>query len=154
MKFNKKQKKIMRVFATILFCVVLVLLLKMLFFDRNKPKEYVGVWLIGYKYYKDSSKSELSYELTSELHLLNDNTFYTKVISTDESKNGTQVSGTYKVDGNEIILTYDNNGKKRVEKVYMNGKKLCLSKECVRYYTKDSLEVYFDMALKTNNGEN
>ena len=153
MKFNKKQRTIMRVGATVLFCIALILILNEVFNKKNKTEEYIGVWIIGYKYYKDSSKSELSYELTSELHLLKDKTFYTKVISTDESKNGVQVSGTYKVDGNEITLTYDNNGKNRVEKAYLNGDKLCLSKECVRYYTKDELKVYFDMALK-NNGEN
>ena len=156
MKFNKKQRKIMRLGATVLFCVVLISLLKIVFFNRNseKTESYVGVWMIGYKYYSDATKENLLYELTSELHLLRDKTFYTKNASTDESKDGTAVKGTYKVDGNEITLTYDNNGKERIEKIYIDGNKLCLSKECVRYYTKDKLEVYFDIAVKSNNGEN
>ena len=154
MKLNKKQKNIMKVGATILFSISLILILNIVF-NKNKTKEYVGVWFIGYKYYKDSSKNELAYELTQELHLVNDNTFYTKVISTDETKNGKSVFGTYKIDGNEITLTYNNNESKKTEKVILNNNKLCLSKECVRYYTKDKLEVYFDMAQKKNNyGEN
>ena len=148
MKFNKKQKKIMRFGAIVLFCVALILILDEVF--NKKIENYVGTWLIGYKFYEGSTDDKMIYMFIQEMHLNNDNTFYTYE-KLKETGNESAVSGTYEVDGDTIILKYNQNGQDRTTNLYMKKGKLCLDTSCKKYYSKDKIDKYIE---KFNAGSN
>ena len=146
MKINKKQETIMRVFGTILFVIALVLILDLTFNEnKNKiDKKYIGVWMIGYKFYSGDTKENLLHTFEQELHLAKDGTFYTKEL-VKGIEDSSYVSGTYDIDNDKITLKYDQNGKSVTNILLFKDNKLCISVNCKKYYTKDKIEEYFSM---------
>lgn len=146
MKINKKQKTIMRIFGTVLFTIALILILD-LAFNGSKTKvdkKYVGIWMIGYKFYSGDTEEDLLHTFEQELHLQKDGTFYTREISR-EIESGSHVSGTYEIDGNKITLNFEQSGKNVTNVLISKDNKLCTTVSCKQYYTKDKIEKYFPM---------
>lgn len=146
MKINKKQKTIMRVFGAILFAIALILILDLAFNgDKTKiDKKYIGVWMIGYKFYSGDTEEDLLHTFEQELHLEKDGTFYTREISR-EIENGSHVSGTYEASNDKLTLTFEQNGESVTNILLLKDDKLCTTVSCEKYYTKDKIEKYFPM---------
>ena len=144
MKFNNKQKKIMRGGALILFSIALALILKLLFNVNTVEKgEYDGQWYIGYKYYEGNTTDKLVYVYTRKIHLFSDNTFY---IEQEKSYKASDeiINGNYKIEDDVIVLKYTLNGESKEEKYYLSDNKICLDRSCSKYYTKDKIEQYIE----------
>ena len=144
MKFNEKQKKLLKIYATIIFAVVLVLVLNTLFNKNRQVKKYVGTWTIGYKFYEDNN-IDLDYTFTQTLKLNKDMTFSTEEKTEPEKGLKSFVSGEYEIDGNKIILTYNQYSKKKTDTLIFNDGKLCTELSCDHYYTQDKKTTYFDI---------
>ena len=146
MKFNKKQKKIMRFMATILFSIALILILKLAFnveFDVDNNSPYNGTWYIGYKYYEGNDTSKLVYVYSRKLNLFSNNKF-----SVEEAEsyvtNDQIYNGTYKISDDKLELNYEVDGKKLKEIYYLIDDKICVERICDKYYTKNKLDKYFE----------
>ena len=144
MKFNKKQKKIMRGGALVLFSISLILILKLAFnIDvNNNENEYVGTWYVGYKFYEGETKDKMLSAFSQKMTLFSNNTFEVKEIEGIEGTD-TSVSGTYEINNNEITLKYKQQGDEQKTTYYFKGNKMCMDNKCERYYLKDKLE-YFE----------
>ncbi|MBE6161372.1 MAG: hypothetical protein E7158_04050 [Firmicutes bacterium] len=148
MKFNKKQKKIMRLGATVLFCIALVLLLDMIL-NKDDNNKFIGTWYMGYEIY-DKETGELKNKIVEELVILKDGTFYTNEKMNGEKTN-TSVSGSYKINNSEIVLKYNQLNKDKSNTLHIENSKLCMNSNCNKYYTKDKLEKYFGIRSSSNN---
>ncbi len=147
-KINKKQKKIMRVFGTLLFAIALILTLDLVFNHKKEiDKKYIGTWFIAYEFTDSEDDSKVVKTYTQELHLSKDGTFYT-IGLTNEEEDGTSATGTYSVDNDEIDLVFYRNSVKNNSHLYYKDNKLCNTADCKTFYTKDKLENYF---VRTNN---
>jgi hypothetical protein len=147
-KINKRQKLILKVAATCLFAIALILILDLVF-NGSKSKisnKYVGTWEIGYAFYEGETEDNLLYTFVQELHLLKDGTFYTKEIKTlDDDTESNYVSGTYETSNNKVTLNYEQSGEKKSNILTLNDNRLCLDTSCNTYYTLDKIEGYFVM---------
>ena len=146
MKINKKQKKIMRGGALVLFSIALILILKLVFninFNGYNDNPYNGTWYIGYKYYEGDNTDKLVFVYARKLHLFSDNTFSMEI---EESyvANDTIISGTYRIDDDKLTLSYTSKGQEAKEEYYLIGNKICTSRSCGTYYTRDKIEKYFE----------
>ena len=142
-KINKKQKNIMRLCGAFLFAVALILSLNLIFNKNKVDSKFVGTWYMGYKYYKGETEDSKMFEFVQEIYLFNDGTFYSKGMKNNVEHEANSVSGTYKIDGDSVILTFED-AKKTKTLNYKDGK-LCATSSCNRYYTKDKLEEYFSI---------
>lgn len=154
MKINDKQRKIMRLCGTFLFAIALILTLDLLFNKTSRIDEkYIGVWMIGYKFYSGEDDSDELYTFVQELYLQKNGTFYTKSITTPVNRSDNSVSGSYEVGTDRITLTFMQNGEEKTNILMINADQLCTTFDCERYYTKDKVEQYFPMYNATITSE-
>lgn len=147
MKFNNKQRRIMRFGATALFCIILVLILDVLFNKTDESdNDYVGNWYIGYDVRNKETK-ETEKQIKKELVISNDGSFYTE--EKKDNKVIASVSGTYRLLDDSIILNYY--GKEKKLELFLIDGKLCMNKKCTAFFTKDKLENYFVIYNSNNN---
>lgn len=146
-KVNNK-KMYFRIGATICFSIALILILNLIFNKENEELEaVVGTWQIGFKYYADEDTTEGKEvaEVKQELHLVKDGTFYTKQINVKGNLSDSSVSGTYEVYGNDVVLSYEQMGKKNNITLYLkeSENQLCMNKSCSTFYKTGDLNSYF-----------
>ena len=128
-KINQKQKNIMKLAGTFLFCVALILILNLIFNNNDKiAKKYTGTWAIGYNFYEGETEENLLYTFVQELHLLKDGTFYTKDITTPKNANDTSITGTYEVSNDKLIFSFkqNNEDKSYISKTEMEERLISL----------------------------
>ena len=152
-KFNKKQKKIMRFGAVVLFSVALILALSILFKKEDNSADFIGEWMIGYNIYEEGTNNLLS-KIVQKLHIVNGGTFYTDVDGENSQKVASPVSGTYTVNEDKIILTFEQLGKKTTKTLYLNkDNRLCIDNNCKQYYEKGGVQVYYNFTQKSQSGD-
>lgn len=102
----------------------------------DKESEFVGDWE-HYVTYKENGKTQ--YTAYAELNLKKDGTFYFQRYYTDTPKNKTELKGTYKIKGDDLLyLYYTYEGEEDNTAVFLKNGKLCIeTRNCEDYFVKE-----------------
>lgn len=140
-KINNKQRIMMKLAGTFLFLTALILILNLVFNGDKVDKKYLGTWKIGYEFKNEQTSDGKNRVYTQELYLLENGTFYTK--SFDNNEEQPSYNGNYEINDDELKLEYLLENENQINNFYFQDDKLCLSKSCTNYYTKDEIKGYF-----------